>query len=416
MRGNNGILVPIFIIILSLLTDWYVLQGLKTIILPIRQPGIRQAIIILFRIFSIGVIVGTIIGGYFVMVKGEFTLMFRIFMHIFLIYFTAKIAFILFLSFEDIVRLFRGTISLISSGTLGSFLPPRSFGVSVAGLSVSLLVIGVFMYGMFFERSNYKVSRKTIYSDKLPAAFDGTTIAQISDFHAGSFHNRDEVIKGIEIIKDLKPDIFVFTGDMVNNLAKEAVPWIPVLRDIQAPLGKFSVIGNHDYGDYVRWKNQEAKDANLAQLVRHEQQAGFDVLINEHRAIVKGSDTIYVAGVENWGHNFIRQGDLPKSLNGLSDKDFIVLLSHDPSHWDWQVKTYPVPVALTLSGHTHGFQFGIEWGKFKWSPGQYLYPNWSGLTEENGKYLYVNQGFGYIAFEGRIGMPPEITLITLKRR
>ena len=282
-----------------------------------------------------------------------------------------------------------------------------------AGMAAATLLI--FIYGMFRGKYAYRVIDHTLFFDNLPAAFDGFRITQISDVHAGSFTRPAEVQRGIEMIKQQQSDLFVFTGDLVNNKATEIVPWIPLFSQIEAPYGKYSVLGNHDYGDYVRWDSPQNKQANLEQLKEYHAALGFHLLLDNHVPIQKDGQHIILAGVENWGLGFGERGDLKKALHHVHPTDFKILLSHDSSHWESQVKTWPVPVELTLAGHTHGMQFGLEALGIKWSPVKYRYAHWAGIKNENGRYLNINRGFGFIGFSGRIGIWPEITVITLKR-
>jgi predicted MPP superfamily phosphohydrolase len=272
-----------------------------------------------------------------------------------------------------------------------------------------------FLFGVTIGKYYYRVRRSTLYFNDLPPEFDNFTIAQISDIHAGSFDNPKAVQRGIELINAQKPDLFVFTGDLVNNKATEIVPYLDIFKQVNADYGKFSILGNHDYGDYTGWASPEAKRLNLEALKQYHGKMGYRLLLDEHVHIKKGSAHISLMGVENWGKGFGERGDLQKAIRGVNPKDFKILLSHDPTHWDAQVKDNPVKIHLTFSGHTHGMQFGIEIGKFKWSPAKYRYQNWAGLAESNGRYLYVNRGFGFIGFAGRVGIWPEITIIQIKR-
>jgi hypothetical protein len=322
--------------------------------------------------------------------------------------------FLIFLVGEDVYR----TLNYIINGVLHArwLFPVRSIYFSGTGLVAAVASSIVFLFGVTAGKYRYKVHETTLYFDDLPAAFDGFKIAQISDIHAGSFDNLREVQKGVNLLNEQKPDLFLFTGDLVNNKADEIEPYLDIFKQIKAPYGCFSVLGNHDYGDYITWLSADDKQANLDLLKNYHQQLGYKLLLDEHRVIEKDGQYIAVVGVENWGQGFGERGDLPKALNGLNPQSFKILLSHDPSHWDAQVKLNPVKIHLTLSGHTHGMQFGFEIGKFKWSPVKYRYPNWAGLVQKNEKYLYVNRGFGFLGFSGRVGIWPEITIIRLKRK
>jgi hypothetical protein len=290
----------------------------------------------------------------------------------------------------------------------------RSFVAGTLALGIAFLTFVLVNYGVWFGRYQFRVHHQLIQSEKLPESFDGFTIAHISDLHLGTFDQQQRVQKGFDLLMQQKPDLILFSGDMVNNRAEEAVPYVEMLAGLKAPYGKFSVMGNHDYGDYVDWKTPDEKNQNVQFLRDIQHEMGFRQMKNEHLALARGGDTIYLAGVENWGKPpFPQHGDLQKALDGLTSNDFVVLLSHDPSHWREQVVDSG-KADLTLSGHTHGMQFGIELGQFKWSPVKYRYPEWAGLFSEGNKHLYVNRGFGSIGYPGRVGIWPEITLIELR--
>ncbi|HRO43910.1 MAG TPA: metallophosphoesterase [Flavipsychrobacter sp.] len=287
----------------------------------------------------------------------------------------------------------------------------KSLALIVGGLSVS-----GFLYGIT-NRYNYQVKKLKISFNNLPASFRGLKIVQISDVHAGSFDNDKAVLRGVEKIMAQKPDIIVFTGDLVNNKAEELKPYLNIFSRLKAPLGIYSILGNHDYGDYVEWPSKEAKASNLEELKQMQARMGWKVMMNEHVVLEKGEDKIAMLGVENWGAkaHFPKYGDLRKAYEGLPEKQvpFKILLSHDPSHFDAQVQTMYKDVDLTLSGHTHGMQFGIDIPGIKWSPVKYVYSKWAGLYQTGSQYLYVNRGYGFLGYPGRLGILPEITVIEL---
>jgi predicted MPP superfamily phosphohydrolase len=290
-----------------------------------------------------------------------------------------------------------------------------SYHIALVAFVIFIAVVIMFIDGIIRGKYAYRVIEQTLYFDDLPQNFDGFKIVQISDIHAGSFNNVKAVQKGINLVLSQAADLFVFTGDLVNNKAEEIKPWIPLFRQIKAPFGQFSILGNHDYGDYIAWKSPSEKQQNLENLKKYHQEIGFKLLLDEHVYLKKGDDKIVLAGVENWGIGFGERGDLNAALSGTKPQDFKVLLSHDPSHFDAQVKKHPSKINLTLSGHTHGMQFGIEMFGIKWSPVQLRYKHWAGLKEENNRFLYINRGFGFIGFSGRVGIWPEVTLITLRK-
>lgn len=321
----------------------------------------------------------------------------------------------LFLIGEDAVRLGSGVFRFFT-GTDGPFLADRRQFVANATVIAAAIPFSAMIYGMVHTAFNYTVRKKTIVFRSLPKVFDGLRVVQISDMHAGSFSSTDAIRKAIDIILEQKPDIIFFTGDMVNNKSEEAEPFASELMRLKAPLGVFSVLGNHDYGDYVQWPDEAAKRKNLNRLIALQREAGWKVLINDSHVIEKEGAQMAVIGVENWGAamHFPKYGDLNNAVKGTQDVPFRILLSHDPSHWEAQVVKEHPTIDLTLSGHTHGFQFGIEIPGFQWSPVQYVYRQWAGLYNKGSQYLYVNRGLGFLGFMGRIGIPPEITLLELK--
>ena len=329
-----------------------------------------------------------------------------------------KLVLTFFMLLEDIFRVFAGTIThFMGDNDGGVFLPERRKFVSQIALGLASIPFMSLVYGMTKGKYNYKVIRQTLTFADLPDAFDGFTITHISDVHSGSFDNPEKIDYAIDLINQQKTDMILFTGDIVNTHAKEMHPWIDTFNKIDThPHGKFSVLGNHDYGEYVSWPSQQAKDENFQAIKDLYGQIGFQLLLNENVKIKKGNDEITVVGVENWGHNFKQAGDINKASENLRPEDFKILMSHDPSHWEYEVKNHPKNFQLTLSGHTHGFQFGIEIpGVIKWSPVQYVYKQWAGLYENFGRYVYVNRGFGFHAYPGRVGIWPEITVFELKK-
>ncbi len=288
--------------------------------------------------------------------------------------------------------------------------------VSKLSLIIASIPIPISLDGIFFGRYRYRVINHTLYFKKLPIKFDGYKITQLSDFHCGSLENSSKVNQAIEMINDVNSDLILFTGDFVNNRYEEIKPWVKSFSKLKAKDGMISVLGNHDYGDYMRWSSIEKKNKNFENLLAIQKEIGFDVLMNENKFIKKGSDKIAIVGCENWGARFNKLGDIEKATNNISDDDFKIVLSHDPTHWDKILKNHSQNFDLTLSGHTHGMQFGIEIpGIIKWSPVKWAYKYWAGLYSYKGKYLNVNRGFGVLAFPGRVGIWPEITTITLKK-
>jgi len=335
-----------------------------------------------------------------------------------LLVFIPKLILSFFMLLEDVFRVISGSVThFVSENEKGTFLPERRKFFSQLALGFAAIPFLGLVYGMTKGKYNYKVVRQTLFFPDLPESFDGFTITQISDVHSGSFDNPEKINYAIDLVNQQKTDMILFTGDIVNTHAKEMNPWIETFNRIEEhKFGKYSVLGNHDYGEYVTWPNQNAKDENFQAIKNLYGQIGFKLLLNENIKIRKGTDEIALVGVENWGHNFKQAGDINRASEGLDAKDFKILMSHDPSHWEYEVKKHPKNFQLTLSGHTHGFQFGIEIpGVFKWSPVQYIYKQWAGLYQEFGRYVYVNRGFGFHAYPGRVGIWPEITVFELKK-
>lgn len=318
---------------------------------------------------------------------------------------------------EDIVRLLSGSVRAINSENTGDFLNNRRRFVSQIALGIAAIPFLSLIYGMTRGKYDFRVIKQTVFFPDLPENFDGMTITHISDVHSGSFDNQEKINYAIDLINEQKSDIVLFTGDIVNTHANEMNPWIDTFKRIEnPPMGKYSVLGNHDYGEYISWPSRQAKDDNFAAIKDIHRKIGFTLMLNENIKLKRGGQEIALVGVENWGHNFKKAGDLALASKGLIPEDFKILMSHDPSHWEYEVKNSPGNYHLTLSGHTHGMQFGIEIpGFIKWSPVQYVYKQWAGLYKHLNRYVYVNRGFGFHAYPGRVGIWPEITVLELKR-
>lgn len=335
----------------------------------------------------------------------------------------SKILFCAILFLQDGGRLVVGAFRYITSifseidDTRTLFIPGRRhFFTSIATFAAGIPFFGM-LYGITKGKYKYTVEKITLSFKDLPSAFDGFKIVQISDIHSGSFDNKEKVRSGIDKINELNPDIVCFTGDLVNAEKEEIDPYIDVFAAIRAKFGKYAILGNHDY--YGSWdrNDKKAEQRYFEDFFKKFKLMGFDLLNNENRQISVDSQNIHLIGVENWGAGrwFPKRGDLDKAVSGIDSNGFKILMSHDPTHWDEKVLNHPSHIHITLSGHTHGFQFGFQLPGFKWSPAQYRYKKWLGLYQEGDKYLYVNRGFGFLGFPGRVGMWPEITLIELKK-
>lgn len=416
MRHGGLFNFALILVFLSLLIDWYVYHGLKTLVSG-NDDRVRR--IVLWGYWAVSIVMAILMllsmskaskpPGMTPYHQWVFSLFFTLFL--------SKIIFILVLFIGDIYRLIAGLINALRKQPEGDhYVPARRRFVTEAALLLAAIPFTSSLYAMLKGKYDYKVHRHTLYFDDLPEAFDGFTITQLSDVHSGSFDNAAAVQRGIDLANAQKSDLFVFTGDLVNNGAWEIEPYINHFKQLKAPYGQFSVLGNHDYGDYIEWESGEEKAANLQKLKEHHKTLGYRLLLDENLRIEKDGQKIVLIGVQNWGRGFIQVGDLDRAMQGIQPNDFKVLLSHDPTHWEEKVRYHPSLVHLTLSGHTHGAQFGVETDKFRWSPVKYRYLDWAGLAEENKRYLYVNRGFGFLAFSGRLGIWPEITVIELKRK
>lgn len=324
---------------------------------------------------------------------------------------------ILFLFGEDLYRFFSGAYAKWVTPKESFDMPSRRKFISIVALGVAAIPFTSLLYGMYRGKYNFKLFRHTLFFDDLPEAFDGYKITHISDIHAGSLDNRHEIERAIGMIKKEQSNAIMFTGDIVNNRSTELLPWKDLLGELKAEDGVFSVLGNHDYGDYVNWTSSAEKEQNLEDLKQLQKEMGYDLLLNENRFIEKNGQRLALVGVENWGTgSFKKAGNLTKAAEGVRPDDFKILMSHDPSHWDEIVINDKNHYHLTLSGHTHGMQFGIEIpGWIKWSPVKYRYKHWAGIYKEKGRYINVNRGFGFLGYPGRVGIWPEITVIELKK-
>ena len=407
---NRNYLSLIALVVFALGLDYYVFTGLKPLT---KDEAASPAIHLIYWLLS-----GIVLALFVYMLSRvfpsrKFSRIFNISFNSFLTVFVSKLTFAVLLLAEDLYRLLSGLLKMLGSNFQD--LPERSAIFSEIAILIALIPFVSFLFGVTWGKYHYKVRKSVIYFDDLPDEFHNFKIAQLSDIHAGSFDDAKAVMKGITLLNAQNPDLFVFTGDLVNNRASEIVPYLQIFNKVKAEYGKFSILGNHDYGDYIGWKTPEDKHNNLEELKKYHAAMGYRLLLDEQVRIQKGNQAINLLGVENWGKGFGQRGNLKKALNGLDHTKFKILLSHDPSHWDAQVKDHPAKIHLTFSGHTHGMQFGIEIGKFKWSPSKYRYPNWAGLAGSNGRYLYVNRGFGFLGFAGRVGIWPEITIIELRK-
>lgn len=404
-------------VIFTLSIDLLVYSGLRFIFTSPKQRKntiyIHWSIPVLFFIYSIFYIV--YISG----LSPDYVI-YRKFFNIFglymVIYFPKTLfgVFVFFFHLSRLVKIIckRGNNNITCNIF---FKKKRNSIILTIGAIVSILFMLGLVYGVIYGRYDYKVEKHIVKHDQLPSSFDGLRVVQISDLHLGSFPSTKKLIKAFLKINELQPDLIVLTGDLVNNCAVEAFPYIQQFRALKADYGKYAVLGNHDMGDYRKWYSEKHKYINLLRLDSAYQEMGFELLNNEHDYVEKGEDSIAIVGVKNWGlPPFKSYGDLDQAIRGVGKKDFKILLSHDPTHWSEKVigKTN---IHLTLSGHTHGMQMGINLPFLKWSPISLRYKHWNGLYNKAGQYLYVNRGLGFLGYPGRLGMTPEITLLILKK-
>ncbi len=374
----------------------------------------KLKVTIIYIVLSL-LVYGLMISSFYMDVQGgTFGQPRGLFIGLFLSIIALKIGLLIFMFAEDLTRIFRYVFRLIFPSSKKSFPSRRKF-VSQLALGISAIPFLSLLYGMYQGRYNYKVLKYKLEFEDLPQAFKGLKVLQISDIHSGSLDNKDKVQYGIDLINAQNADIICFTGDLVNDLADEMDNWFEVFNQLKAKIGIYSVLGNHDYGDYHDWETEADKTKNFNQLLSIHKKMGWKMLRNENVSIEKSGEKLHLVGVENWGKGgFVKHGDIDIASENLKPEDFKILLSHDPSYWDLNLKEHPKNFQLTLSGHTHGMQFGIEIpGWFKWSPAQYRYKQWAGIYKHNKRFINVNRGFGYLAYPGRVGIWPEVTVLEL---
>ena len=405
-----------FLIVLGVLLciDWYFYQSISTV-MKNSSDNKKNIVAYLywgFSIFSALLILAAVFFNY-----TSFPKFIRVYCWaIVLVILLVKIVGCLFILTDDLIRLFRWGFSYIpaADGIEKSHSISRLKFVNQIGLLVAALPFTALIYGMIKGGFDIRVKKTRLVLPNLPDAFNGLRIVQISDIHCGSFTSADHFENAAKLIEMQKPDILFFTGDLVNDLASETDDFIETFSKMKAPMGTYSSLGNHDYADYITWDSKEAKAKNLEDLKAVHAKVGWRLLLNENVALERGGEKIALIGIENWGaRGFTKYGNLKKAYEGAENFPVKILLSHDPSHWEAQVlKEYP-NIDLTFAGHTHGMQFGVDLPHFKWSPVKYFYKQWSGLYQQAGQYLYVNQGLGFIGYPGRVGILPEITVLEL---
>lgn len=413
---SDKIFILLFISSLLLIIDWYILKALLSLKIKVIERR-RKTFTYLYWGYSIVLILGVFVGIYF-----NIKLTARaIILVTFFLSFVTKIFFLPFPFIDDIRR-----CAIWFKRKKSTEIPqrqidvdnkiPRSEFIVKSGLLVAAIPLASLSWGIASGAYDYQLKRRKLYLKNLPKAFHGLKLAQISDIHSGSFYNKKAVLGGVEMLLAEKPDLIFFTGDLVNNLAPEMKDYQDIFTKVKAPLGVFSILGNHDYGDYYYGKEPSvAKAKNLEVVKKIHGLMGWELLLDEHRRIKVDNEEIGILGCQNWGAGrFIQKGDLEKTLRGTEDLQTKLLMSHDPSHWRAQILNHP-DIDVTFSGHTHGMQFGVRTKEFQWSPVEYIYKEWAGLYREKEQQLYVNVGYGFLGYPGRVGILPEITIFELQR-
>lgn len=414
----------VFLVVL-ILADFYLWSSVKKQVFNYRN-WLRILIISIYWL-PLGILAAFAIGAYFVpIIHWNDVLRTYVFGIVFTFY-TAKILPITFLILSDIVRVIQKLFVVSNKKKRQQFIDDnadkgitRSKFLQYVGFVTGGLVLGTMFTGMLKWAYEFKIHKEKLKFSKLPASFEGFKIVQISDMHLGSWTSSKPLVRAVEMINEMQPDIILFTGDLVNYATNEALGFEETLSKLKAKKGVYAILGNHDYGDYVSWPSEKTKKLNMTELYSFFDRIGWKLLNNENTLLNSDEGSIALIGVENWGANprFPKHGDLDKALIGAENADVKILMTHDPSHWEKVVVPGNYDIDLSLSGHTHGFQFGIETKDMKWSPAKYMYKYWAGLYEDEkgtGRYIYVNRGLGSIGYPGRIGILPEITLIELSQ-
>ncbi|WP_286757348.1 metallophosphoesterase [Roseivirga sp. UBA838] len=413
MRSNP--LAFLLLVVFLAWLDFYAYQATKTLI-DSWKPAAKRVVRYIYLAQAI-VMLGLVVCLWLIQTG---TVSFMFMLSIVFMSYMAKLLAVLFVFFDDIRRVlrwfFEGRKKRYEKRVASGQKMPRSKFLARSAVVVATLPVVTMSFGIVKGAYDYRVRRRRVYLPNLPKAFEGIKIGQLSDIHSGSFFDKTAVEGGIDLLLKEKPDAIFFTGDLVNNETREVAQYVDLFSRLKADLGVFSTLGNHDYGDYKAWSSPMAKARNLQEMIKVHERMGWRLLMNEHEVLRMGTDQLAVIGVENWGAGrFAKYGNLEEAARH-AEGDVKLLLSHDPSHWDAQVRTQQPDIDLMFAGHTHGMQLGVEIGDFRWSPSKYIYKQWADLYQEGNQYLYVNRGFGFLGFPGRIGIYPEITILELTSR
>ncbi len=416
----RSILIAV-LLFLFLLVDMYIFTGVKSLT---RTWSLSNQRILAYSYWAVPILCILLFFATFYWLNDRLTFKTRNFLasFVFIIYLSKLLSAVVLLfadtirlgkwSFQEISNFFKPEKKLVdSSSTLPKI--ERSEFITQAALALGATHIGAMSWGIISGAYDYRIRRVPLKLSNLPKKFHGLKLIQISDIHSGSFYNKTAVAGGVDMLLQEKPDLVFFTGDLVNNKSEELEEYFNIFKKIKAPLGVYSTLGNHDYGDYASWDSEKAKIQNLKTLIEGHKLMGWNLLMDESKTITVNGESIGVLGIQNWGKGFAQYGNLEKAMKNTDQMPVKLLLSHDPSHWREQVLNQ-TNIDVSFAGHTHGMQYGVEIGDFKWSPAQWRYKEWAGLYKEGNQQLYVNRGYGFLGYPGRLGILPEITVFELQ--
>jgi hypothetical protein len=411
---HGKVVLALILFVFVMLIDWRFYRLIRSVTSNLRVPIARGVALVLWSFTA--VVLGTIawynLAAFLGITVGLSQTLFTAVMCLY----APKLLTLLVVLPKDVLDLVKNLSAKRRREAIAGQPMSRGAFVEKMALAVGAVPFTASVFGVLYGAYDYEVKIKSISLPNLPSAFDGLRMVVFADAHVSDHYRKQAFASGIDLLMEQKGDLICFAGDLVNYRTSEAKNFVSVLQRVKAPLGVFSITGNHDYGDYIAWPSEQEKKKNFQEFIHLNRELGYELLLNENRKIVAGSDALVVIGVENWGTGrFPRYGNLDEACMGTEDSAVKILLSHDPSHWDAQIRPDHPEIDLTLSGHTHGFQMGVQMENFQWSPAQYIYKQWAGLYQQGNQLLYVNQGFGCLGYLGRIGMPPEITVLELKK-